>query len=185
TGVYVAESLGEASALRPTLRDGESVVTREGVWMGRNWVRINRSDDPQVGVIARGDEIKRLNESIRDTAKRADEVAKALADTRSQVERLEEARVTAQAEAGRRQQLLTETRTNLGACRSELEQSRSRAAVLDRAIADLAAEQRTLVTSLDESRARRASAVERQAVLATAREDVERLRREQQERVTG
>ncbi|HEX5046900.1 MAG TPA: chromosome segregation protein SMC [Gammaproteobacteria bacterium] len=185
TGIRVADSLADATALRPTLRDGESVVTREGVWMGRNWVRINRSDDPQVGVIARGDEIKRLNDNIRETAQRADEVAKALADTRSQVERLEEARVVAQAEAGRRQQLLTETRTNLGACRSELEQSRSRAAVLDRAIADLAAEQRTLIMALDESRSRRASAVERQAALATAREDFERQRREQQERVTG
>ncbi|HZF29558.1 MAG TPA: chromosome segregation protein SMC [Gammaproteobacteria bacterium] len=184
-GVRAAESLREATSLRLTLRDGESVVTREGVWMGRNWVRITRSDDPQVGVIVRGDEIKQLNENIRETAKRAEEVAKALADTRSQVERLEEARVTAQAEAGRRQQLLAETRTKLGACRSELEQSRSRAAALDRATTDLGAEQRTLVMSLDESRARRASAVERQRDLAAAREDFERQRREQQESVAA
>ena len=44
------------------LADGESFVTRDGVWIGRHWVRMNRSDDPQVGVIARGDEIKRLRE---------------------------------------------------------------------------------------------------------------------------
>jgi chromosome segregation protein len=184
-GVRVAESLGEATALRPTLRDGESVVTREGVWLGRNWVRINRSDDPQVGVIARGDEIKRLNDSIATTSKRADEVAKALADTRLQLERLEEARVDAQAEAGRRQQLLAETRTKLGACRSELEQSRSRAAALDRTAADLTTEQRALVNALDESRARRTSSIEKQRQLASAREDFERQRREQQERVAA
>jgi chromosome segregation protein len=185
TGVRVAESLAAATALRPTLRDGESVVTREGVWMGRNWVRINRSDDPQVGVIARSDEIKRLSEDIRETAKRADEVAKALADTRFHLGRLEEARVAAQVEAGRRQQLLTETKTKLGASRSELEAGRTRAATLDRAIADVTAEQRTLVANLDGIRARRDAAVARQRDLAAVREDFEQQRRDQQERVAA
>jgi chromosome segregation protein len=184
-GVLVAESLREATARRASLREGESVVTREGVWIGRNWVRINRSDDPQVGVIARGDEIKRLHEEITATARRADEVGKALADTRLQLERLEESRVAAQAEAGRRQQLQSDTKTKLGACRNELEQARSRAAALDRAIADLQIEQQTLVAALDESRLRRESAIERQRALSVDRDDFERQRREHQERVAA
>ncbi len=183
-GIRVAESLSEAIALRSSLGAGESVVTRDGYWVGRHWVRIGRSDDPQVGVIARSEEINRLREAVTTAARRADEVAKALIDTRAQLERLEEARAHAQAETTRRQQLHADTKTELGTCRGELDQVRNRLATLDRAIADLDGEQQALVTALDESRARRETAGAQYREVATAREDFERQRREQQDRLT-
>ena len=70
-GVRAASSLQEAIAHRHELADGESFVTREGAWVGRGWLKMNRGDDPQVGVIARGDEIKRLLDSTQSTARRA------------------------------------------------------------------------------------------------------------------
>jgi chromosome segregation protein len=183
-GIRVAESLGDAIALRSSLGDGESVVTRDGYWIGRHWVRIGRSDDPQVGVIARGEEINRLRDTITTSARRADEVAKALIDTRAQLERLEEARANAQAETTRRQQLHAETKTELGTCRGELDQVRNRLATLDRAIADLDGEQQALLTALDESRARRETSGTQHRELASAREDFDRQRRDHQDRVT-
>jgi chromosome segregation protein len=182
-GIRVAESLAEAIARRDRLGAGESLVTRDGYWVGRHWVRIGRSDDPEVGVIARGDEIKTLREAVSGAARRVDEVAKALADTRAQLERLEEARAHAQAEATRRQQLHSEAKTELATCRSELEQARNRAGMLDRAIADLDAERQAHLTALDESRARREAAATRHRELASTREDSERQRREHQDRV--
>jgi chromosome segregation protein len=183
-GIRVAESLSDALAVRGKLRTGDSLVTREGYWVGPHWIRINSTDDPQVGVISRGDEIKRLHEAVSTASRRVDEVAKALADTRTQLERLEEGRAHAQAEATRRQQLHTETKTDLGTCRGELEQTRARAAALERAIADLDEEQHALVTALDESRARREQAATRFRELSTTREDFEKQRREHQDRVT-
>jgi len=183
SGVRTAESLEAAIARRHELADGESFVTRDGVWVGKRWVRMNRSDDPQVGVIARGDEIKRLNDSTATTARRVDGVAKALGDTRFQLERLEEARAHAQAETTRRQELYADTKAKLGASRSEFEQARQRAATVDRTIADLAAEQQALVTALEQSRALRTQAVGRQTELGSTREDFERQRREHHERL--
>jgi chromosome segregation protein len=182
-GVRVAASTQDAIARRNELADGESFVTREGVWVGRRWLRLNRSDDPQVGVIARGDEIKRLRESTQTAARRADEVAKAQADTRFQLERLEEARTQAQAEATRRQDLFADTKAKLGASRAELDQARQRAVALDRTIADLTTEQQALITAVEQSKARRAAAFSRQSDLASTREEVEQQRREHQERV--
>jgi len=182
-GVRVAASMKEAIARRGELADGESFVTREGVWIGRHWLRMNRSDDPQVGVIARGDEIKRLRESTQSTARRAEEVAKALADTRFQRERLEEARAQAQVEATQRQELLADAKAQLGGSRAELDQARQRASTLDRTIADLTAEQQALVTAVDESKARRAGAGARHTELTAAREGIERERREVAERL--
>jgi chromosome segregation protein len=184
-GVRVAASTQEAIARRHELADGESFVTREGVWVGRLWLRMNRSDDPQVGVIARGDEIKRLRESTQATARRGEEVAKALADTRYQLERLEDARAQAQAETTRRQDQFADTKAQLGGSRAELEQARQRAAALDRAIADLASEQQALVTAVEESRARRAAAVARHGELAATREGFEQQRRELHEQLAA
>ncbi len=184
-GVRVAETTADALARRAELADGESFVTRDGVWVGRRWLRMNRSDDPQVGVIARGGGIKRLQGNVQVAARRADEVAKALADTRFQLERLEEARAQAQAEATRRQELLAETKASLGASRAELEQARQRASALDRVIADLATERQAFVTAADKSKARRASAASRRDDLASIREEFEQQRREHQERVAA
>ena len=182
-GVRVAESTEVAIARRGELADGESFVTRDGVWVGRHWLRKNRSDDPQVGVIARGEEIKRLTEATQSTARRVDEITKALADTRYQRERLEEARARVQVEATHRQEALADTKARLGASRAELDQARQRAAALDRAIADLATELQALITASDESKARRAAAAARRAELAATREGIEQGRRELAERL--
>jgi chromosome segregation protein len=181
--VRVADSLQTAVSRRNELADGESFVTREGVSVGQRWIRLHRSDDPQVGVIARGDEIKRLRESTQVTARRSDEVAKALADTRFQLERLEEARAQAQTEATRRQELLADAKAKLAASRAEIDQARQRAGALDRAAADLAAEQQALVTAVDEGTARHAAATARQRDLAAMRDEFERERQTHLERV--
>src|SRR5688572_17245075 len=182
-GVRVAASTAEAIARRGELADGESFVTRDGVWVGRHWLRMNRSDDPQVGVIARGDEINRLREGTQSTSRRVEEVAKALADTRQERERLEEARARAQVDATQQQEQLADAKAKLGASRAELDQARQRAAALDRAIADLNAEQHALVTAVDESRARRSAAVARHSELTSTRESIELERRELAERL--
>ncbi|HJR69494.1 MAG TPA: chromosome segregation protein SMC [Gammaproteobacteria bacterium] len=184
-GVRVADSLREAVARRNELADGESFVTREGAWVGRRWIRLHRSDDPQIGVIARGDEIERLRDDTQIAARRSEEVSKALADTRFQLERLEAARAHAQTEATRRQELLADAKAKLGASRAEIDQARQRAAVLDRAVADLATEQQALVTAVDESTARRAAATSRQNDVAAMRDDFERERQTHLERVAA
>jgi chromosome segregation protein len=183
-GVLVANSLRDALARRGQLAAGESLITGDGYWVGPHWIRIGSSDDPQVGVIARGDEIKRLRDTVNAGARRIDEVTKALADTRTQLDRLEDSRSQAQTEATRRQQLHAETKTTLGTSRAELEQVRGRSAALDHAIADLDAERKSLAAAVDENRARRARAAERQRELSTARTRLEEQRAELQERVT-
>jgi len=58
--VFVCDDLASARALRGRLKAGQSLVTRDGVWIGPNWVRLTREDDARAGVLARENEIKRL-----------------------------------------------------------------------------------------------------------------------------
>jgi chromosome segregation protein len=152
TGVRTAESLRAAIVLRDRLGPSQSVVTREGFWIGRTWLRINRSDDPEVGVIARAEEISRLQAKIQVTSAAGEEAARALTETRARLEQLEEDRKSAQIESTRRQQLHTDARAKLEAARTELEQIRNRAAALDRSLDELRAEQRVVDDKLEQSR---------------------------------
>jgi chromosome segregation protein len=63
-GVYYAESLAEALLLRPQLAVGESVVTKEGIWLSPQWLRIARSVDTQSGVLAREQRLQILQPEI-------------------------------------------------------------------------------------------------------------------------
>ena len=59
-GVYAAQSLADALRLRPRLQRGESVVTRDGVHLGKDWIRVHGGADESAGVIERARELKVL-----------------------------------------------------------------------------------------------------------------------------
>ncbi|MDT8428616.1 MAG: chromosome segregation protein SMC [Pseudomonadales bacterium] len=61
-GVYVAETLTEALQHRATLAAHESLVTRQGIWLGPNWIRIRKTADEQAGMLERKGEISSLQE---------------------------------------------------------------------------------------------------------------------------
>ena len=62
-GVRAAESLGEALAQRQSLHAGESIITRDGVWIGASWLRVSRDEDPHAGVLAREQELRSVREA--------------------------------------------------------------------------------------------------------------------------
>ena len=64
-GVYAVDSLGDALQLRARLARGESVITRDGVWMGQSWLRVSRDQDVHAGVLARENEMRDLREQVR------------------------------------------------------------------------------------------------------------------------
>src|SRR5690606_17224791 len=61
-GVFTAADTRAALAMRSQLHAGQSFITPDGVWVGANWVRVNREQDEHAGVLAREAEIKTLKE---------------------------------------------------------------------------------------------------------------------------
>ena len=59
-GVRIADDLAQAIQLRSSLALHESIITREGVWLGANWLRVTRLGDERGGAIARKDELEKL-----------------------------------------------------------------------------------------------------------------------------
>ncbi|HUA25091.1 MAG TPA: chromosome segregation protein SMC, partial [Steroidobacteraceae bacterium] len=62
--VLTAESLTEALQRRATLTAGQSVITRGGEWLGRDWLRISRGVDHHLGVIEREHRLKGLRAAV-------------------------------------------------------------------------------------------------------------------------
>ncbi len=50
--------------MRSRLATHESIVTREGIWVGNNWLRVARDTDEKAGVLEREREISELSEQL-------------------------------------------------------------------------------------------------------------------------
>ena len=62
--VRIAGSLDEAERMVGQLAADESVITADGDWLGRDWVRVLRAKNAQMGVLAREREINALQETV-------------------------------------------------------------------------------------------------------------------------
>ncbi|GAB1259950.1 chromosome segregation protein SMC [Aurantivibrio plasticivorans] len=66
-GIYIAESIADALALRQGLSANESVITREGLWFGSNWLRVAKSKDAEQGILERKQAIEELQATIAES----------------------------------------------------------------------------------------------------------------------
>ena len=81
-GVYTCHKYSEATNLVESLGDDESIVTADGAWFGKDWVRLFRSEDRASGVIERS---RRSNE----LASKISVMEKEISDLRGQQERID------------------------------------------------------------------------------------------------
>jgi chromosome segregation protein len=57
-GIVATDTLGDALSLRSRLRPGQSVITRDGIWIGPDWLRVSRDKDAHEGVIEREERLR-------------------------------------------------------------------------------------------------------------------------------
>jgi len=68
-GVYAVDTLNEALALRPRLMRTESVVTKDGLWLGIGWLRVIKQEESHKGILQREQELKQLENKIDELEK--------------------------------------------------------------------------------------------------------------------
>jgi chromosome segregation protein len=138
--VRVADSLAAALAQRASLAPGESLVTREGEWLGRDWLRCRRGGDARAGVLERAHRLKDLGSAREqaDAALLAGE--QALAVLRTQLLAAETARDAAQVALQAAHREHGELRAQLGAQRARLDEANQRRVRLERERGEVAAE---------------------------------------------
>ena len=119
--VKPVENLDEALSRRGQLGEGESLVSRDGYWVGRHFLRVSRASDAQGGVLARGQELERLGLEQEEQQARLTQLEEQLGDLREQQRQLEDSReqLRRRAQDEARQQGELKARLSAGKARAE------------------------------------------------------------------
>ncbi|KTD18200.1 chromosome segregation protein SMC [Legionella jordanis] len=73
--VYAAMDLTQALSWLPQLNEQESIITPDGYWLAKNWIKIAKSNQQNPsGLLVRQEELIQLNEKLSVTQARLDEL---------------------------------------------------------------------------------------------------------------
>jgi chromosome segregation protein len=152
--VQLADSLKDALSMRELLGDGGSVITADGIWFGKDWLRVSRDQDNQAGVLSREHEMRRLKNDIREFQARFDNSRKLLQDGRGQLNQLEERREAVQKDAAALLNRYSDAKAALDSARYKMDQASARRNAISEEASEIDSEKDSAEEQLRESKQR-------------------------------
>jgi chromosome segregation protein len=135
--IYAAETLAEAVALQPSLSPIESVVTREGIWLGNNWLRVARDKDATAGVLKRKQELLSIGEQKQTLDKQIGELETQRQNNENKLQELESQRQDIAASVAQQQSAYADLRSKLSGFQVQIEQLKARKERADKELAEV------------------------------------------------
>ena len=175
--VFVAESLDAARQRVSGLSAAQSVITRDGEWLGPGWARVRRAQGSQVGVLAREREIRLLAEQVVTLEARIEECTAQLDELRTRKFEAERARDDTQRELYNAHRRQSELAGQLQSHRGKLETARARGEKVAGELSALIEQLDELQTQTREARARLDESVGHMGDLEDQRRELENERR--------
>lgn len=114
-GVYAMDNLAEALASRDQLAAHESIVTREGCWVGPNWASFGTNQDAEAGLLQREAQMEQLAESVDDAERELQKIQFQGEQAQEQIAQLETDREASRSEFRNKSHSRTELHNQLGA----------------------------------------------------------------------
>jgi chromosome segregation protein len=174
--VFTAETLPEALRIRKNLGEGRSVVTRDGVWLGADWLRLSRDPDPHTGVIEREETLRALHVEVSRLEMEVKNGEHELEQRHERVREHEDRRERLQAEVNRLHREHVDRRAQHDAALARRADTERRLSRLETGLADVSAELDRTGTDLRSARARMETAIGVLAALEPQRIGLERER---------
>ena len=171
-GVKVADDINQALAMRSQLDEGESVITRDGIWLGKNWMRVARDTDEKSGVLAREQEIKLLEQQLEDIDMQAEALEERIAEGRSALQDFERSREQWQAELNQAHNQASQVQAQITALQSRVEQMLSRNKNLQLETAELQSQIAREEEEMEQARRQRNEAMNQMDSLSREREEL-------------
>jgi chromosome segregation protein len=176
SAVLTAETLDEALKLRRQLESGESVVTRDGIWLGNDWLRVSRDADPHAGVIEREEVLREIHVQVDSLQSELKQLEVRLEQTRERVRDHEDRRERCQTEVNRLHREHVDRRAELNSAQVRTDDAARRLEQLESELADVRVELSRSETELRASRARMETAIDALAALEPQRMELEQDR---------
>ncbi len=169
SSVFTAETLGEALGRRRHLTAGQSVVTRDGVWLGPDWLRLSRDKDPHTGVIEREETLREIRLQVTALADEVKALEHKLEMTREQVREQEDRRDRSQADVNRLHREHVDRRAAFDAAQARTADAARRLSQLETDLTHVRVELERTEAELRASRARMEAAIDALAALEPKR----------------
>jgi chromosome segregation protein len=125
-GVYLADNMTDALALRDTLDAQESVVTKDGIWLGSNWLRVRHGGDNKLGVLNREQELTTLTAHVRQLGEQLARRQALSDEVHQELQTLEMQRETSQRTLDQINRAHAELQAQLSSKQTRLEQTHER-----------------------------------------------------------
>ena len=135
--VYAVADLDQALARRATLQPGDTVVTADGVWCGKHWLRLVRG--PADGILEREREIRALEASLMDEAAALEQAEAELTDAQEQQRSLEQRHRVARQAVHESQRTQLSVQGRYQAAQAQMARTQARCAELKQESAELEA----------------------------------------------
>ncbi len=176
SSVYAAETLNQALMLRRGLKISESVVTRDGIWLGLDWLRVSRDTDPHAGVIEREETLREIRVQVGALEREVKALEISLEETRERGREHEDRRERFQTEVNRLHREHVDRRAELNAARARTDDATRRLQQLETELADVRTELTRSEAELRAARGRMETAIDAFAALEPQRMELEQKR---------
>ena len=183
-GIYVAEELSQAISLRDQLDFHESIITAEGIWLGRTWIQI-RSKSTKDSIVERGSFISDLAKKINNLTNISDKLLNKRDMLGSSLKKNEEQREKLQGGIATKTQELGELRSSMTAQQTKAEEETKRKQRIKTEIQEITSQLVIEEENTQQARGRLQKALDSMAEDVGGREELENLRQKAQKTVAN
>ena len=124
--IFAADNLAQAAQYRSKLSSNDSIVTKDGIWLGANWLKVLKQQDSKSGVIERRQQLLDLGQEITSSEKLIASLEQSLTASEQALVEAEERRSELQADKNQDVKQLGQLRANISALSSKIEQITTR-----------------------------------------------------------
>jgi len=170
-GIYVADDMNQALAWRPQLAPEESIVTREGAWVGSNWLELKPGHD-RAGVVARESEIEELDERVATLSSALEAKQNEITERQTRQADLEERLADSRRELSERETERADLRNELARNETRIGELQSQRQHAEAELNDVGAQLQKFRGQVSSAKQRLSRAEEQSRTLAGSREEL-------------
>jgi len=171
-GVRLAADLDQAMDMREYLAEHESVITPDGIWLGRNWLRLIREKDEKSGVLAREEALRQINADSIRLGEQAEQLGTEVEQSRQKLREAELARENIQKQLNEANRTQADIRASLGSKRAKADHLRNRREAIGREAVEVQNQTARDKDELKAAKVRLHSALHEMETLATQRQEL-------------
>lgn len=150
-GIHAVEHLPEALQLTKNLLPHESIITKDGIWLGNGWVRVTRETDEHSGVLQRERELEEIRAAIDTAEKQIQTLQTAVQEGQQQLQMFEGQRDQEQRQLSDLKTAQANVKAQLQVQQGRIQQLQQRSAQIEHEMAEcrhsLEADQEELMTA--------------------------------------